>query len=81
MGQYGVFAVERLSGEDGLVTLHLRLARGGAALSAALRLLLDDGAAIVHCEARKVGFDDVFCSLVLSDPPVAAPGPVPGVGA
>lgn len=74
-GVPGVFAVERSAGENGLVTLHLRLARGGAALSAVLRLLLDRGAGIVHCEAQKVGFDDVFCSLVLSDPPAtAAPG-------
>jgi len=76
----GVFAVERSPGDDGLVTLRLRLSRGGAALSAAMRLLLDGGATIVHCEAQKVGFDDVFCALVLGDPPAAASTPGKGNG-
>lgn len=47
--------------------LRVRTLRNSDAFSMVLARLLEEGATIVECSRTEVAFDEVFCSLVLSD--------------
>jgi len=68
----GLLAVRAAAAEDGATALSLHTAAGSTALSEVLHAILREGGDVMRCETHEVPFDEVFCSLVLGDPPEAA---------
>jgi ABC-2 type transport system ATP-binding protein len=63
----GLFSMEEEPGEAGLRVFKVCSRRNSEGLSLALSRLLGAGLNVLRCDAEQVPFDDVFCSLVMSE--------------
>lgn len=65
--QSGLLSVDEEPGEEGTRVFRVSVRRNSAGLSRVLSLLLESGMNVLRCEQEQVPFDDVFCSLVMSE--------------
>jgi ABC-2 type transport system ATP-binding protein len=63
----GLLSVEEEHLEEGARLFRLCARRNSGALSAALGELIQAGATVLRCETEQSPFDEVFCSLVMSE--------------
>jgi len=63
----GLLSIDEEAGEDGERVFKICCRRNSDGLSLALSRLLAAGLNVLRCEAEQVPFDDVFCSLVMSE--------------
>ena len=63
----GLFEVHRGQAESEAATLRITTGETSEALSAVLSQILGRGGTVIRCETGQLPFDEVFCSLVLSD--------------
>jgi ABC-2 type transport system ATP-binding protein len=63
----GLLSMDEESGEDGARVFKICCRRNSEGFSLALARVLGAGLNVVRCDAEQVPFDDVFCSLVLSE--------------
>jgi ABC-2 type transport system ATP-binding protein len=63
----GLLSMDEESGEDGARVFKICCRRQSDGLSLALSRLLGAGLNVLRCDAEQVPFDDVFCSLVMSE--------------
>ena len=63
----GLISVDRESVENGCSVLKMCTQKNSGGLSFALAAIIDSGASVLECHTDEAPFDEVFCSLLMSE--------------